>query len=356
MANSISGFSDNPLEELNSVNIVITPDKSKWTKCLVFELSETVDTFVNKDRTHKFSLRSSRSKDINGNEVAGTGTSWFPGYAVNLETGERMNIAFGEASRLKGDNGGDMLWNPTSTFYKDESGYPVYGGRHFIYVFGKGKTMSNRNAVGYNYNQFDDWKKSIEVAQKSTRNLEKRKVFSQAMWVMPTYLSAGFEMKGKKGNIPPSKVTFKLRVQRALTIFKNGQTKENGGLPMYTFSTDSIRPISTDKSKENAINMAKIVPNPYYGYSTYESSKVDNRVRFTSLPYDCKIKIFTISGLLIKTIKKNDDKNWIDWDIKNNVGVPIASGPYIIHIDGGDQGTKILKWYGIMRKVDLDSF
>ena len=43
-----------------------------------------------------------------------TGWSWFPGYAIDLETGTRLNMAFGENSWMVGDNGNDMRWNPTS--------------------------------------------------------------------------------------------------------------------------------------------------------------------------------------------------------------------------------------------------
>ena len=35
-------------------------------------------------------------------------------YAINVETGERLNIIFGEDSWLAGDNGNDMIFNPTS--------------------------------------------------------------------------------------------------------------------------------------------------------------------------------------------------------------------------------------------------
>ncbi len=42
------------------------------------------------------------------------GLSFFPGYAINLETGQRLCLMIGEDSWLKGDNGDDMLWNPTS--------------------------------------------------------------------------------------------------------------------------------------------------------------------------------------------------------------------------------------------------
>ena len=58
---------------------------------------------------------------------------WFPGYAINLETGERLNVAFGEDSYQDLNNGKDMIWNPTNN-----ANYPypyAFGGKHFIYVF-----------------------------------------------------------------------------------------------------------------------------------------------------------------------------------------------------------------------------
>ena len=36
-------------------------------------------------------------------------------FITNLETGERLNMAFGEDSYQKENNGNDMKWNPTSS-------------------------------------------------------------------------------------------------------------------------------------------------------------------------------------------------------------------------------------------------
>jgi hypothetical protein len=50
-----------------------------------------------------------------------TGMGWFPGFAVDVETGERLNIFFGENSVYDeyvgpglnvGDVAHDMIWNP----------------------------------------------------------------------------------------------------------------------------------------------------------------------------------------------------------------------------------------------------
>jgi hypothetical protein len=76
--------------------------------------------------------------DKDGNAATGpdnndfaTGMSWFPGYAINIETGERLNMAFSENSALDAD----MKWNPTSERY-DALNTPVFGNMHYVYVFG----------------------------------------------------------------------------------------------------------------------------------------------------------------------------------------------------------------------------
>ena len=60
---------------------------------------------------------------------------WFPGYAIDVETGMRLHMAFGENSFLGGDNATDMVWNPSDRIV-DNNGLPVFGGQHAIYVYG----------------------------------------------------------------------------------------------------------------------------------------------------------------------------------------------------------------------------
>ena len=37
-------------------------------------------------------------------------------------------------------------------------------------------------------------------------------------------------------------------------------------------------------------------------------------------------------------------------------GIPIASGLYIIHVDAPGIGEKVIKWFGTMRPIDLNTF
>jgi hypothetical protein len=137
----------NPISELSSFKLVITKDKSKWTRCPVFETGD--DANFAEGNVEKGNLRAAPSVDKDGNpDGDGTGMSWFPGYAINVETGERLNIGFGESSRLAQDNGRDMKFNPSSRlgfiYFSSNDFLSLLGGKHFIYVFNhSGNTVND---------------------------------------------------------------------------------------------------------------------------------------------------------------------------------------------------------------------
>jgi hypothetical protein len=51
-----------------------------------------------------------------------------------------------------------------------------------------------------------------------------------------------------------------------------------------------------------------------------------------------------------------DAQTSIDWDLKNFAGVPISGGMYLIYIKADGIGERTVKWFGIMRPVDLNSY
>jgi len=127
--------------------------------------------------------------------------------------------------------------------------------------------------------------------------------------------------------------------------------------PVYEFNTsDLVAEIDNNQQAKSALDLINVVPNPYYGYSEYETGQLDNRIKITNLPKVSLIRIFTVNGILIRTIKKSDDLTSVDWDLKNDYGIPVASGLYIIHVNADGVGEKILKWFGVLRPIDLDTF
>ena len=198
--NNICGYNQT-LTNLYSVDIVLTPDTSLWTRALVLESgsSDNANTFEVTQNFHNQTYQNIRhepktcpSVDKNGNpdNSGTTGFGWFPGYAINVETGERLNIMFAENSEDEYNHGNDMLFNPTNvfafqkdsvgnylldgngnpipmtvheydplyeTFYSSNPfGEPLYGGRHYVYICGSsGNTINTfyRNGnLQRNYN------------------------------------------------------------------------------------------------------------------------------------------------------------------------------------------------------------
>ena len=131
----------------------------------------------------------------------------------------------------------------------------------------------------------------------------------------------------------------------------------NDDYPAYRFNTSDIATITSDiETAENALDLIRVVPNPYYAYSGYEVNQLDNRVKITNLPERCTISIYTVNGTLVRQYTKDETDTYVDWDLKNFAGIPIAGGVYLIHVNAPGIGEKVVKWFGALRPVDLNSF
>ena len=363
---------------LNNVDVVITSDKSKWTRCPVLEMQSVEELAQNSGE--KLSLRRHPSVDKNGRSVgqddynAGeanpngnqpTGMGWFPGYAIDLGTGERLNMAFGEDSWLSADNGKDMLWNPSPNIYGTGGGGggAIYaGGQHWIYVFknsqfeeGTENRMPAYDGGNYLWSNLED--------NASTTNV--RRVFRACTWVGSSLLNDDYEMLSPEEGLIPNDVRIRLRVAKAYEKWSptqidaedNYDGADNFWNPLYTFSTKNVATLTQqDTVLTSILDVINVVPNPYYAFSQYETSKLDNRIKITNLPEVCTIRIYNLQGTLVRSFSKADPLTSLDWDLKNERNVPIAGGVYIIHVDVPGIGEKTLKWFGIMRPTDLDNF
>jgi len=322
--------------QLHDVDVVLTTDTSNWTRCVVFEINDNeAQTNGNKD---VMEIKSRNSVDKNGlSETASTGKGWFPGYAIDLITGQRLNMAFSENSWLTGENGDDMIWNPTSKLM-DNVGNPIFGGMHYIYVFGATHNMPEYDNGDYIYSTLNS----------NPLNSDYNNVFKNCQWVIEPLLA-------QNHTLLETNVRLSLRVNKPYA--ESEYAGENNKLPAYGFSTKGL---STETNAHpvliKALDIINVVPNPYYAYSQYEDSRIDNRIKFTNLPQQCTITIYNMNGQLIRQLTKDNPLTSQDWNLKNHVGIPISGGMYIIHVDVPGVGEKILKWFGAMRTIDLDNF
>lgn len=332
------------LAYLPSVDIVLTSDQSKWTRCVVVELGR--DANLNQGGGEPGELRATPSVDKNGNpDASGTsGMGWFPGYAIDLETGARLHMAFGENSFLGGDNGGDMIWNPTSTVV-DANGLTVFGGMQPIWVFG---VNINNDGCPY-YDGVNNW--VYDQYQIGTTTSYK-KLFTSLTWIANTVLADGYTFDDPSEI--PCDIRMKLRVNKEYKDFTASGL--NGGKPMYGWSMDDLKTTTNSvETLESVLDIINVVPNPYYAFSEYERNRLDTRVKITNLPEQCTVSIYNVSGKMIRQFKKDNPVTYIDWDLKNAIGIPIGSGVYLIHVEVPGVGEKIVKFFGGMRQVDLEN-
>ena len=301
-------------------------------------------------------LRKQQSVDKEGRpDNSGTnGLGWFPGYAIDLETGARLQIAIGENSFFGTDGGNDMIWNPSSRIM-DNSGNYVMGGVQPIWVFG---TMINTiNSaqqtvdLGWYRPEYSngtnpevyDLLTALETAPTNTQNA--RKLYGNLQWIVYPRLNAG-------RTILESDATIALRVNKE---YKNyTATGVNNGRPMYEWEVSDIKTQTRNtQALAEALNMINVVPNPYLGASSYETGNLDTKVKIVNLPEVCTVRIYNTTGKLVRTFKKDSPVTHIDWDLNNHQRVPVASGVYLIHVDVPEIGERVLKAYIGVRQADL---
>jgi hypothetical protein len=321
------------LSDLNSVDIVFTSDRSMWTRVPVLETQD--EDALALGGAEKMNLRESPSVDKDGNAEAGTGWSWFPGYAIDLELGVRLNMMFGEDSWLGSENGQDMVFNPSSNV-ATPLGQALFGGKHYIYV------------MGTEYVGDDEMDNPHYDALLNPTDLNKRTMLKECRWV-------SIPMWNDNHDWLDNDVRVSLRVSRRYGLYE--ATNSNGGIPHYMFDTRNIATVTNDATTaENELANIRVVPNPYYAYSDYEQNQLDNRVKITNLPNRCIVSIYTVNGTLIRRFDKDSPETFLEWDLKNSANIPIASGMYVIHVEVENVGEAYVKWFGSMRPVDLDTF
>jgi len=225
----------------SSVDIVMTPDSSLWTRCAVIELNNDETTSLGGALPGM--LRQSPSVDKNGNpDGTGVGMSWFPGYAIDVETGRRLNLAFCENSLLSDENGTDMIWNPTSVLY-NANGDAVFGGQHTVYVFGG----ELHGMPVYDEGEF------IRTNLLSQTVSEYRNVYRSLSWVFQPMLSEGHSLLETSARVS-------LRINKEFKVRE--LSNENEGKPMFGFQVSQFEPSLFPLVNQTKNKVLKAFPNP----------------------------------------------------------------------------------------------
>ena len=394
-----------------SVDIVLTADRSKWTRCPVVEMC--LDDKLSQNGAKRFNLRKSPSIDKDGNYtnidwtlypdsasmnpddanyIAAQGMGWFPGYAIDVETGARLNIMYGEDSYLEDLNGRDMQFNPPALLkttvdelYGDNSQYadpsvyrqidlePVFGGKHYVYIFGLDKPAASvlPNGCPYPIERFyspayDAGAHAFDMLNIFQSNSTDEKNLQHIFYRQCMYVGMPMAVEGttwlQEGNDAKIRIRVAKPYDQGYAAMELDSVYDgldiNNMYPKYSFVIDGLDPVLNDPTKtESDLDLITVVPNPYYAFSSYESNALNNRVKITNLPNNCTVTIYNLSGTKIRQFKKDNDLPSIEWDLTNFANTPVASGFYLIHVkDNVSGGERTVKFFGAMRLIDLNTF
>ncbi|MBI4655394.1 MAG: hypothetical protein HY746_01480 [Elusimicrobia bacterium] len=94
----------------------------------------------------------------------------------------------------------------------------------------------------------------------------------------------------------------------------------------FTVAGGIVPTIVVTETAKKDLSLAHCYPVPF------KPSLGHTKITFKDLTRDAEIKIYTISGEIIRTIKKSDGNDYIEWDVKNSRGENLASGVYLFLI------------------------
>jgi len=321
-------------QRLSSIDLVITSDKDNWTRCPVVEMCENdtdysdpydPEVIPGPSGIWKYDLRNAPSVDKNGlnqnddgcnvDEATMNGTQvytqedydngyiddesligmsytmgWFPGYAIDVETGERLNIMFGEDSWLTSENGSDMLWNPTENLYSDlylstngEEGEVLFGGKHAIYIMGHNNwhftSYTNDTLPLYDYGNFIY--NGMKYYDHTNMDKTKQYIYRNAMWVGVPFTNPDHELLA-------CDITIRLRISNPYYVGVNGVMEspdpQNENKPMYSFNMSSIYDDPLPDPEE--LTLLNAYPNPANRYIVIKFRLPENALSGTLSIYD----------------------------------------------------------------------
>jgi uncharacterized membrane protein YeaQ/YmgE (transglycosylase-associated protein family) len=102
-------------------------------------------------------------------------------------------------------------------------------------------------------------------------------------------------------------------------------------------NSSSLYMLASSPAPENNLVKAKVYPNPYKPGTRGDFDRKGG-VLFDNLTRKAKIKIYTITGDLVREINKDNFDRTYEWNTENDYGKKLASGVYIYIITNPDKG------------------
>jgi hypothetical protein len=143
------------------------------------------------------------------------------------------------------------------------------------------------------------------------------------------------------------------QMPEAGTTFMITSAKPNSTEDVHIFTAPEV--ITENKEAATAdVEKINVYPNPYYANNPSEPDRFTRFVTFNHMPERADVRIFNLTGVQVRRLEKNSPEQFLQWDLRNEADIPVASGMYIAYIDMPQLGKqKILKIMVIQSQEQL---
>ncbi|MCH7770041.1 MAG: hypothetical protein IIA49_03360 [Bacteroidetes bacterium] len=263
----------------------------------------------------------------------------FQAWAVDKISGNEYQLAVGFTESALAT---DTLRNPDGIY---DPGTDVEGSKEYIIIFNSpydpngdayaytGNEASWANlGGGYNLNSGDPrFNDSLKVVAKSP--------YFDALYVAGIQRAVGQETAEMTGIY-------------SIEVFSHLKLEDK-----YRFKVNIDITADTERDLFNKIN---VFPNPLFAFNPavgFTGGSPDAPyVTFSNLPTEINIRIFSLSGNIIRSLVKDDDDPYMIWDLLNESGLRVASGMYLAIVSNPKFGQRVLKFAIIMPQKQIRRF
>jgi predicted transcriptional regulator len=124
------------------------------------------------------------------------------------------------------------------------------------------------------------------------------------------------------------------------------------------YHVSAIPATVSETQLENDLSRIAVVPNPYVAASSFETpppqvftyGRGERRVDFIHLPQECTIRIYTMAGEHVRTLKHSSTlfDGTESWNLLSKDGHEIAPGIYLYHVET-NQGKEVIGHFAIIK-------
>ena len=264
----------------------------------------------------------------------------FQAWIVDSVYGEEQQLAVGFLeSAFSGDSlaVADGVWNPNTD---------VTSSREYIVIFDSPYDPNGGNIIytgtGTGTAKWADIGNGYRIDANNSAVTPEMEVIARSSWFDALYVVGLDRLNDNSPFSPTGK----------LVIAPDSYPLTTNDTYRYKVQND----LTSDEMKSQ-FDKVNVYPNPLFAYNSggsYSGQAFDEPyVTFSNLPDEVTIKIFSLSGALLRVIEKNNTSPFLTWDLKNTDNLRVASGMYIAIVHNSELGDKVLKFAIIMPQKQI---